>query len=99
MRGHAYRSDDLGQTWTECKLPGGESLFGGSVDDEGRALLVGAAGSLLRSGDDGRSFEQVAAPARNGIVAIEALEIGGWLTAGEGGLVIKQAAAAKGDAS
>lgn len=99
MRGHAYRSDDLGQTWTESRLPGGESLFGGSVDDQGRALLVGAAGTLLRSGDDGRSFQQVAAPTRSGIVTIEPLASGGWLTGGEGGLVIKQPQAAAGDAS
>lgn len=99
MRGHAYRSDDLGQSWTESRLPGGESLFGSGVDAQGRALLVGAAGTLLRSTDDGRSFEQVTARSRSGIVAIEALAGGGWLTAGEGGIVIKQPQVAAGDAS
>ncbi|MES0875247.1 WD40/YVTN/BNR-like repeat-containing protein [Sinimarinibacterium thermocellulolyticum] len=99
MRGHVYRSEDLGQTWTESQLPGGESLFGGGVDEKGRALLVGASGSLLRSDDDGRSFAQVAARTRSSLVAIEPLASGGWLTAGEAGLVIKQPQTATGDAS
>ncbi len=102
MRGHVYRSTDAGSSWTEIRLPTGASLFAGAVDGRGRVLLAGAGSAILQSDDDGVSFKRVSAPSRNAIADLIPLADGGWLTAGEGGVRVKQpakAAAPAGDAS
>jgi photosystem II stability/assembly factor-like uncharacterized protein len=86
MRGNAFRSEDHGQTWTRSELPTSVSMFAGSVGEQGQVLLAGAGNLVLRSTDDGRSFEQQTVSARDSIADLLPLPGGAWLTAGEGGL-------------
>ncbi|MBT8086412.1 MAG: hypothetical protein KJO46_00190, partial [Gammaproteobacteria bacterium] len=77
---------DDGDTWTLIDAPGESTLFGGRVLSDGRIVLVGAAGTLLESRDDGRSFQALAVggrSARNGVVENTAGEL---VVAGFGGV-------------
>ncbi len=101
MRGHAYRSTDLGVSWQEASVPSNSSLFGGSVDARGQAVLVGAGHTVLISRDDGRTFELAAPLARDGLADLVVLPDGRWLTAGDAGvkLLSPVVATQAGDAS
>lgn len=62
LRGNLLRSTDFGDTWTHIELPGERgplqaTLAGASLLSDGTLVLVGNAGSVLRSSDDGQSFK------------------------------------------
>lgn len=86
MRGNAYVSRDGGSNWTKSKIDTPVSLFDGIVDDEGNTILVGSSDMILKSTDQGASFELVSQKGRRGIAAVLALPQGGWLTGGEAGI-------------
>lgn len=86
MRGHAFVSRDAGATWTASTVPLPLSLFAGTVDSEGHAVLVGASDAVLKSTDNGASFELVSQKDRRSIASVLALAGGGWLTGGEAGI-------------
>lgn len=61
LRGHLFRSSDFGSHWERIPLKGANgpleaSIAGGSVLADGSLVLVGNAGTVLRSSDSGRSF-------------------------------------------
>jgi photosystem II stability/assembly factor-like uncharacterized protein len=59
LRGHVFRSTDLGQSWQEIKLSQSATLNSVLTDDAGHVYLTGNAGTLLVSQDDGVSFTSV----------------------------------------
>ena len=59
LRGHVFRSTDLGQSWQEIKLSQTATLNSVLTDDAGHVYLTGNAGTLLVSQDDGVSFTSV----------------------------------------
>lgn len=62
LRGNLLRSADFGDTWTSIELPGERgplqaTLAAASLLNDGSLVLVGNAGSVLRSSDGGQSFK------------------------------------------
>ncbi len=86
MRGNAYLTRDNGASWSKAKVPMPLSLFGGALDADGNVILVGASDAVLKSTDNGASFELVSQKDRRSISAVLPLESGGWLTGGEAGV-------------
>jgi photosystem II stability/assembly factor-like uncharacterized protein len=80
LAGRAVRSGDGGSTWTPVATGVEETLTGGAVLPDGRLALVTAAGQVLVSSDDGRSFGATAV-GRGGPAA-------GVVAAGPGVLVL-----------
>lgn len=90
MRGNVFVTRDQGATWTAATVPMPVSLFDGVVDGEGHIVLVGAGDTVLKSTDQGASFELVSQKDRRGIAAVLALPGGAWLTGGEAGIKRQQ---------
>jgi photosystem II stability/assembly factor-like uncharacterized protein len=61
LRGHVFRSNDHGATWQQIELPVQITLNSVISDPKGPVYLVGNAGTLLVSHDDGLSFHSLAA--------------------------------------
>ena len=61
LRGHAFRSTDLGVTWQKIDLPS-PSTLNSVLAVEDKVFLFGNAGTLLMSSDDGVSFKAIKAP-------------------------------------
>ena len=60
LRGHAFRSTDLGVTWQQIQLPSPSTLNSVLAVDN-KVFLFGNAGTLLVSSDDGVSFKPLKA--------------------------------------
>jgi len=80
LAGRAVRSGDGGATWLPVATGVEETLTGGAALPDGRLALVTAAGQVLVSRDDGRSFGPMA-EGRGGPAA-------GVVAAGPGALVL-----------
>ncbi|HSJ49500.1 MAG TPA: sialidase, partial [Gammaproteobacteria bacterium] len=86
MRGHLYRSRDAGEHWEAIAIDSDHSLFGGRVLADGRVLLVGQNGLLLREAD-GQGFVELKVPNRNTHTAVLPLvDRDGLVLVGEGGV-------------
>lgn len=64
LRGNAYRSEDFGDSWQAVDGAGEISLAGGAAGAHGEIVLVGSAGTVLRSADGGQSFQNSVLPDR-----------------------------------
>jgi len=64
LRGHLYRSADFGTSWQPVIGKNQMTLAGGNISDDGRIVLVGAVGAVLRSSDGGLSFDEAMLPER-----------------------------------
>lgn len=62
LRGMAFRTTDIGETWTPVEKPPSSSLVDSIVLSDGRVLLAGQAGDILVSDDDGISFDKIQLP-------------------------------------
>lgn len=62
LRGHVFRSTDLGQSWQEIKMNQTATLNSVLTDEAGNVYLTGNAGTLLVSQDDGVSFTAMQTP-------------------------------------
>lgn len=62
MRGSAYRSADLGDTWKRIELGGHAGVTGGALLDNDRIILVNLAGSAFFSANYGESFKPLPIP-------------------------------------
>ncbi|HVT37329.1 MAG TPA: hypothetical protein VHE37_17215 [Nevskiaceae bacterium] len=98
MRGNVYVSADNGASWKKSEVPDSISLFGGAVDADGTPVLVGEGDSVLRSTDGGATFSVATSGKRERLVAVLPQK-GGWLAAGEGGIMLLHPAAAAGEHS
>lgn len=95
MRGKVFRSGDAGKHWEAVPMPAEVSLFGGALDAEGHAVLAGAGNTVYVSHDNGHSFTQVTTGNRHDLAAVLPLADGRLLTAGDGGITLDRAGAAK----
>lgn len=81
LRGNILRSTDGGKEWRQVASGGGSHLNGGTVAPDGRMVLVGQAGQILVSTDQGATFAplKIKQPmSANAVVAIgDALAVAG----------------------
>lgn len=56
LRGHVFRSTDQGLSWQQIQVPSPSTLNSVINDQNGRVYLLGNAGTLLFSDDDGQTF-------------------------------------------
>ena len=54
LRGHVLKSCDFGDSWADLAVEGEQTLMGGTILDDGTAVLVGGGATLLRIDPDGR---------------------------------------------
>ena len=94
MRGHAFRSDDGGETWRAAETGTDQSLQAGLRLRDGRIVAVGLGGVVLTSQDGGRSFRPAVQADRRGIAALAEAADGSWLLFGESGATRRAASAA-----
>ncbi len=91
LRGNLFRSSDFGDSWTpiELKAARGPLEFGlsnATVLDDGSLVLVGNGGSVMRSTDDGQSFEVYNRPDRISLSGVTADAQGNLILVGQGGV-------------
>lgn len=89
MRGNAFYSKDQGKTWKKSQIPEALSLFGGATTIQRKVVLVGASNVVLVSSDSGATFTRISASEQKGIAAVLPLDSGDILTAGEGGIGLR----------
>lgn len=56
LRGHAFRSDNGGKTWTQLPTSTELAITASAVDDAGHVFLFSQAGHVLISTDNGKTF-------------------------------------------
>ena len=56
LRGNLYRSTDFADSWEALGIDNHATLAGGDLSASGDIVLVGSVGTLLQSGDGGKSF-------------------------------------------
>ena len=86
LRGHLFRSEDGGETWTRVATGTQASLTGAVRLPSGAIVITGLDGSVLTSRDGGRSVSARRLPSREGISAALPLADGGVLLVGEFGV-------------
>lgn len=86
LRGRMFRTEDAGDTWTVVEKQPTSSIVGSTRMGDGSLIAVGIAGEVLRSTDDGYSFEKLAVTSGDRIYAVaEGLE-GTLLVGGPDGI-------------
>jgi len=85
LRGHLFRSDDRGATWTPIDTGLHAALTDGLVTRTGRIILVGHGGTVLWSDDGGRRFESLRIQDRAALSAVVETSDGRLLAVGERG--------------
>ncbi|MDP2243953.1 YCF48-related protein [Pseudomonas sp.] len=92
LRGHLFRSADFGDSWQQIALntPNNGPLEFGLADGnrfaDGSIVVVGHGGSVLKSGDDGRSFSLLNRTDRLSLAGVTALDNGNLILVGQGGV-------------
>jgi len=71
MRGKIFFSQDQGDNWQASKTDNTSALYGGTMLSDGSVCLVSESGALLRSTDDGRSFQKPSGRVPTGITLTE----------------------------
>ena len=85
MRGHVFRSDDLGDSWHPVETGSDQSLQGAVQLRDGRVVAVGLGGSVLTSRDGGLRFEPGPQRDRTGLASVAEAASGKLLLFGESG--------------
>ncbi len=91
LRGSLYRSEDFGDSWQPVEVSDAQGvlasgLAGAARLDSGEILLVGNAGSVLRSRDQGHRFSLYRRADRRALAGVTAAGPDRWVLAGQGGL-------------
>ena len=91
LRGNLYRSTDFGDSWSpiELKAARGPLEFGlsnATLLADGSLVLVGNGGSVMRSTDDGLSFQVYNRPDRISLSGVAADAKGNLILVGQGGV-------------
>nr|MBF0681474.1 hypothetical protein [Pseudomonas sp.] len=91
LRGHMFRSADFGDSWQAVDLrDNGHALEAGLADgnllDDGRMVVVGHAGAVLSSEDQGRSFKLFSRPDRRSLSGVVANAAGNLVLVGQSGV-------------
>ena len=98
LRGHVFRSDDAGDSWQEIALQRAEGgrfefgLAGGALLYDGSLVIVGHGGALLRSQDNGQSFQVTLREDRQSYAGVAAGDDGRLLLVGQSGVQVAPAA-------
>lgn len=91
LRGNLFHSSNFGTAWVpvELKTALGEldaGLSGATVLEDGSIVIVGNAGSVLSSSDNGLSFSVFSRPDRVALSAVSAAGNGNLILSGQGGV-------------
>lgn len=91
LRGNLFRSTDFGDSWTQVELNAARGplefgLANAALLGDGSLVLVGNGGSVLRSSDDGQSFQVSNRPDRVSLAGVTANEHGNLILVGQGGV-------------
>ncbi|HCN47135.1 MAG TPA: hypothetical protein DIT18_16985 [Pseudomonas sp.] len=90
LRGNLYRSSDFGDTWQQVSLQAARGplefgLASATLLDDGSLVLVGNGGSVLRSSDDGVTFNVFNRADRLALAGASGLSDGNLILVGQGG--------------
>ncbi|AIR91514.1 WD40/YVTN/BNR-like repeat-containing protein [Pseudomonas cremoricolorata] len=96
LRGNLLRSTDFGDTWQRITLstergPFAAGLSGAALLDDGRVVVVGNAGSVLLSDDDGETFTVNSRRDRIALAGVAGLADQRLLLVGQGGIHLADA--------
>jgi photosystem II stability/assembly factor-like uncharacterized protein len=86
VEGKVFRSEDAGENWREVATPTSAILMDAMVTPAGDIIVVGSAGVLLTSRDQGRSFVLRQQSDRKGMAAVLAPSDSALLLVGEAGV-------------
>ncbi|MCI3946559.1 Ycf48-like protein [Pseudomonas syringae] len=91
LRGNLFRSTDFGDSWQPVKLEGARGpvefgLASATLLTDGSLVLVGNGGSVMRSHDDGETFEVFNRPDRISLAGVTANLQGNLILVGQGGV-------------
>ncbi|KPB75710.1 WD40/YVTN/BNR-like repeat-containing protein [Pseudomonas cannabina] len=91
LRGNLFRSSDFGDTWQPIELKGARGpvefgLASATLLADGSLVLVGNGGSVMRSTDDGETFEVFNRPDRISLAGVTANLQGNLILVGQGGV-------------
>lgn len=85
LRGHVFRSDDLGKNWKAVPIDNDATLNSGIADGQGRIVLVGNDGSVQVSTDAGQTFRSHVRANREALLSSVLLKNDNLLIVGEQG--------------
>ncbi|VVN26434.1 WD40/YVTN/BNR-like repeat-containing protein [Pseudomonas viridiflava] len=93
LRGNLFRSTDFGDTWQPIELQGARGplefgLASASLLADGSLVLVGNGGSVMRSSDDGETFQVFNRPDRISLAGVTSNLQGNLILVGQGGVRI-----------
>ena len=86
LRGHLFRSDNAGESWSEIETGTVAILTNGVRLSDGTILISGLGGAVLVSDDDGHTFELFQQSNRRGISAVAETQDGSLLLVGDFGV-------------
>lgn len=91
LRGNLFRSVDFGDSWTAVALNAARGplefgLANASLLGDGSLVLVGNGGSVMRSSDDGQTFQVLNRPDRMSLAGVTANDRGNLILVGQGGV-------------
>ncbi|EGH13901.1 hypothetical protein BKM20_20315 [Pseudomonas avellanae] len=91
LRGNLFRSSDFGDTWQPIELNGARGpvefgLASATLLSDGTLVLVGNGGSVMRSTDNGQTFEVFNRPDRISLAGVTANLQGNLILVGQGGV-------------
>ncbi|HEY7775230.1 MAG TPA: YCF48-related protein, partial [Kineobactrum sp.] len=87
LRGHVFRSLDDGRSWVELQSSGRSSFYGGTLLADGKALLVGAGGTIIVPDPENGTLQRWQHPSRATLSSAVQNAQGEVLLVGMGGLV------------
>ena len=91
LRGNLFRSTDFGDTWNQIELNASRGplefgLANASLLADGTLMIVGNGGSVLRSTDDGQTFQVFNRADRISLAGVTANQQGNLVLVGQGGV-------------
>jgi photosystem II stability/assembly factor-like uncharacterized protein len=91
LRGNLFRSTDFGDSWSPIELQAARGplefgLSNAAVLEDGSLVLVGNGGSVMRSTDDGQTFQVYNRPDRISLSGVTADAQGNLILVGQGGV-------------
>ncbi len=91
LRGNLFRSTDFGDSWQPIELQGARGplefgLASASLLTDGSVVLVGNGGSVMRSSDDGETFQVFNRPDRISLAGVTSNLQGNLILVGQGGV-------------
>lgn len=86
LRGRMFRTENAGETWTVVEKPPTSSIVGSTRMTNDSIIAVGIAGEVLRSTDDGHSFEKLPVTSGGRIYTVAEGHEGALLVGGPAGI-------------